>query len=189
MSEPGRPNAVAPAPWDEMVVVGLVARAHGLRGQVIVNPETDFPGARFEPGRTLFRRTDAGAEELRVETLRFHRGRPIIGFEGIGTVEEAERLAGAELRVPAGWLEPLPEGAFYHHDLIGCRVQDTSGETIGLVERIEGDGHASRLVVAAGGEEILVPLAAAICRAIDVGRKEIVIDPPPGLLDLNRARG
>jgi 16S rRNA processing protein RimM len=172
--------------WDDMAIVGRVARVHGLRGQVVVNPETDFPASRFQPGRVVYRARDGAAEPLRVASLRLHRGRPIVGFEGIDSIDQAEELAGLELRVPLESLEALPAGAFYHHDLVGCRVETRSGVLLGSVGRVEGDGGASRLVVATGGGDVLVPLAADICVAVDVGRKLIVIEPPEGLLELNR---
>src|SRR2546430_1945001 len=82
--------------WDAMAVVGRIARTHGLKGQVIVNLETDFPEERFKPGATMF--TTRGA--LTITTARFQNGRPVIGIEGVETINDAEELAGLELRVP-----------------------------------------------------------------------------------------
>lgn len=172
-----------------MALVGRVARVHGLRGQVIVNPETDFPETRFQPGRLVYRLGGGGEPEaLRIASARFHRGRPVVGFEGIDSIDRAEPLAGIELRVPVASLEALPAGMFYHHDLAGCRVDTRSGEIVGQVERVEGEAGAARLAVATREGEVLVPLAADICVTIDVGRKLIVIEPPEGLLELNRKR-
>jgi 16S rRNA processing protein RimM len=171
-----------------MVAVGRVARVHGLRGQVIINPETDFPESRFQPGHLIYRAAaDGEAQALRVTSARFHRGRPIVSFDGIDSIEQAEPLAGVELRVPIAWLEALPAGTYYQHDLAGCRVETRSGHSVGLVDRVEGDGGASRLVVTTNGDELLVPLAADICVSIDVARKVIVIEPPDGLMELNRS--
>ena len=168
--------------WDAMAVVGRIARAHGIKGQVIVNPETDFPEARFRPGATLF--TANGTVKL--TTVRFQNGRPVIGIEGVETINDAEELAGLELRVPVEELAALPAGMFYHHDLVGCAVVTGGGEKVGTVEGVEGTLSGSRLVVAGAKGEILIPLAAEICRTIDVAGKRIVIEPPDGLLDLNR---
>src|SRR4051812_11545555 len=119
-----------------MALVGRIARAHGIRGQVIVNPETDFLEARFRPGAELFiqRGATAAVEKLTVVTARFQNGRPVIGLAGIETMNDAEALAGRELRVPVEWLSPLPEGTFYRHDLVGCRVETGDGKTVGVVE-------------------------------------------------------
>ena len=113
--------------WDEMVVVGRIARAHGNRGQVIVDSATDFPDERFKVGSVLFVRRRDATDAVRVENVRFHRGRPIIGLAGIDTIDAAEALAGSELRVSADALQPLPPGSFYHHDLVGCAVETSSG--------------------------------------------------------------
>jgi 16S rRNA processing protein RimM len=171
--------------WAAMAVVGRVARAHGIRGQVIVNPETDFPEQRFRPGASVFVKRGSAVDALLVTTVRFQNGRPVIGFEGVQTMNDAEMLAGLELRVPVEELAALPAGTFYHHDLVGCHVVTGRGEEVGTVEGVEGTVGGSRLVVAGARGEILIPLATEICRTIDVSGKRIVIDPPEGLLDLN----
>ncbi len=180
----------AVARWPDMALVGTVARVHGLRGQVVVNPETDFPDARFAVGSIVYRRgSDGEPETLRVADVRFHRGRPIVAFDGVDSIEQAEPLTGAELRVPVETLEPLPAGAFYRHDLVGCRVETQSGDVVGEVDHVEGQSGASQLAVRTGrGDEVLVPLATDICVSVDIGRKVIVIAPPEGLLELNARR-
>jgi 16S rRNA processing protein RimM len=174
------------AAWNAMAVVGRVARAHGIRGQVIVNPETDFPESRFRAGAELWMRHQGRIAPVTIESVRFHQRRPILGLEGVTTMNEAGALSGAELRVPAEALQPLGDGEFYRHDLVGCRVTLRDGTPVGRVLKVEGDRGSSRLVVEAGGGEVLVPLATEICVRIDPAAGEIVIDPPDGLLDLNR---
>src|SRR5437868_1795982 len=110
-----------------MALVGWIARAHGIRGQVIVNPETDFPDERFRPGAELFIERGGRIERLTISTARFHRERPILAIAGIETMNDAEELAGQELRVPIERLAALPSGTFYRHDLIGCRVETRNG--------------------------------------------------------------
>lgn len=169
-----------------MAVVGRIARPHGRHGQVIVNVETDFPEERFRAGGELFVDRGGVVEPLTLTAVRFHQGRPILGFTGVETIEVAERLAGLEVRIPAARLTRLPAGMFYRHDLAGCRVETSAGLEVGVVSGVEGTVDASRLVVASpGGEEILIPLVSDICVAIDTTTKRIVIDPPSGLLDLN----
>jgi 16S rRNA processing protein RimM len=173
------------AAWDDMAVVGRIARAHGNRGQVIVDPETDFPDERFKPGSVLHIRNGDAIEPVRVESVRFHRGRPIIGLAGVGTMDAAEALAGTELRVSLDALQSLPAGSFYHHDLIGCAVETPRGELIGQVTRVEGTGEGSRLVVHGRNGEILIPLVEGICVSVDVSGRTIIVEPPDGLLDVN----
>jgi 16S rRNA processing protein RimM len=171
--------------WDEMVAVGRIARVHGLRGQVIVDPDTDFPDERFQPGAEVFVNRGGTAESLRIASVRFHRERPVLGFDGIEVIDDAERLAGLELRVPAERLAALPSDTFYRHDLIGCLVETAGGQRVGVVSGVEGTMGTSRLVVDGQRGEILIPLAAEICKTVDIGAKRIVVDAPEGLLELN----
>jgi 16S rRNA processing protein RimM len=171
--------------WDDMAVVGRIARTHGLRGEVIVNLETDFPDERFRAGAELFVVRGGEMERLTLASVRFHQGRPIVAVAGIDGIDAAAVLAGLDLRVPAEWLLPLPPGTFYRHDLVGCRVETAGGLAVGIVKEVEGTAAASRLVVASGDQDILIPLASEICTAIDADGKRIVIEPPDGLLELN----
>jgi 16S rRNA processing protein RimM len=168
-----------------MVVVGRVARAHGNRGEVIINAETDFPDIRFRAGSELRLRRGDVIETLKVDAVRTHRGRPIVAFEGVSTMDAAEALAGAELRIAPGDVRPLSAGEFYRHELVGCRVETTEGREIGDVQRVEEGSGVDRLVIAGRRGEILVPLAADICVAIDPAARRIVIQPPDGLIELN----
>jgi 16S rRNA processing protein RimM len=171
--------------WQRMARVGTIARSHGNRGQVIVNPDTDFPDERYQSGAELFVERGGAVMPLVVTTVRFQQGRPILGFDGIDSIDAADALAGLELRIPTDWLATLPGNAFYRHDLIGCRVEMLDGAIVGTVTDVEGTMHASRLVVDGPRGEVLVPLATEICRQVDPGAKRIVIDPPEGLIDLN----
>ena len=167
----------------EFVLVGRIARAHGNKGHVIVNPETDFAEERFRIGAGLLIGTDAAPRTIR--QVRFHQGRPVLALEGVETMNDAEALAGAELKMPAGDARALPDGTFYHYDLIGCSVVDTSGAAVGEVASVEGTMEMSRLVVSGPRGEVLIPLVGDICRSIDVAARRIVVQPPEGLLELN----
>ena len=171
--------------WDDRVVVARVARPHGRRGEVILNLETDFPEQRFAPGNRLVVRRGAAAEELVVRSLWFMKARPVVGFEGFESIDDAETLAGCELRIPHGELADLPAGMFYHHDLVGCRVETAAGEVVGEVVAVEGSGEASRLVVESPRGEELIPLASEMVPLIDTVARRIVIAAPDGLLGLN----
>jgi len=177
------------ASWDAMAVVGRIARAHGIRGEVIVNPDTDFPERRFRVGARLFIRSAGEVRAVSVATARMQRGRPVVGFDGVATMNDAAALAGCELRVPDKDLEPLPDGSYYRHDLVGCVVKTTDGRAIGPVVRVEGERGASRLVVDGASGEVLIPLASEMCASIDIVARVIVVSPPDGLLELNAKRG
>ena len=175
--------------WDELALVGRVARTHGVRGDVFIDVETDFPRERFLPGAELFANRGGTVERLTVRSVRFQLGRPVLGFEGVDTMGAAQDLAGLELRVPTEALVPLPPGIFYRHDLVGCLVVTSAGVKVGVVQDVEGTMGGSRLVVDTANGEVLVPLAADICTGIDVRARRVVIRPPEGLLELNDRRG
>ncbi len=168
-----------------MVLVGRIARTHGHRGQVIVNPETDFPEQRFAPGSVLYTRRDGVEGTLTITALRMHQGRPVVSIQGIESMTEAEGLAGLELRIPESSLTPLPAGTYYHHELVGCEVRTTAGSVVGRVRAVEGGAGTARLVIGEGRGEVQIPLVEALCVTIDVAARCIVVDPPEGLLDLN----
>jgi len=168
-----------------MAVVGRIARAHGIRGQVIVNPGTDFPDERFQPGAELFIERNGRVETLKLTAVRFQNQRPVMTIDGVETMNDAEALAGYELRIPVERLTALPEHTFYRHDLIGCQVVTTDGRDVGEVSDVEGELTGSRLVITGARGEILVPLVSDICTTIDLAARRIVIAPPDGLLDLN----
>jgi len=171
--------------WQDMAVVGTIARAHGNRGQVIVNPDTDFPEQRFRPGAELFVERNGRVEPIALTAVRFQHDRPVIAIDGVVTMDDAEALAGLELRVPRERLAVLPSGMYYHHDLVGCLVETGDGSMVGTVTAVDASGGNSRLVVAGMRGEVLIPFAADICRTIDVAAKRIVVTLPDGLLELN----
>ena len=151
---------------------------------MIVNPETDFVADRFSEGNVLIVEQAGRQTERRIAAVRFHQGRPIVALDGIETMNDAEALAGAELKMPASELPPLPAQTYYRHDLVGCEVRTKDGQRIGNVTDVEGTLERSRLVIARQGGEVMVPMVDAICISVDPVGKVIVVDPPEGLLDL-----
>jgi 16S rRNA processing protein RimM len=170
--------------WDALITVGRIARPHGLRGHVVVSLETDFPEQRYRPGVELWVKRGQAPEPLRIAEARFQGGRPVIRFEGVGTIDDADALGRGDLRADVAALDPLPDGTFRHADLIGCRVVTSAGEVLGDVTKVEGQMTASCLVVRGQHREWMIPLAAGICIEIDPLARRIVVEPPEGLLDL-----
>jgi 16S rRNA processing protein RimM len=169
----------------ELLLIGRVARAHGNRGQVIVNPETDFAEERFVVGQVILVGPADRPSPRRITAARFHQGRPVVALEGVATMNDAEDLAGAELWMPASAIPPLPARTFYRHDLVGCEVRDVGGAVVGLVKDVHGPIDRSYLVVEGLKGEVLIPLVEHICVRVDPSARAIVIDPPEGLLEAN----
>jgi 16S rRNA processing protein RimM len=171
-----------------MATVGRVAKPHGLRGDVVVNPETDFVAERFRPGARVWTRSADGEQQLTIASARVQNGRPVVAFEGLSDIDAAQRLAGLELRVPEESLQPLRPGHYYAHQLVGCAVETVAGDPVGMVVRVDRGAGGSQLVVEGPRGEILVPLVGNICVGIDVVARTIRIQPPEGLLELNETR-
>lgn len=171
---------------DELLLIGRIARAHGNRGQVIVNPDTDFAEDRFQVGQVLLMGPVDRPIPRRITAARFHQGRPVVAFEGVDTMNDAEALAGAELWMPASTIPPLPAGTFYRHDLVGCEVRDVRDAVVGRVTDVHGPIDRSHLVVQGDSGEVLIPLVDHICVKVDPAARVIVVNPPEGLLEANR---
>ena len=171
----------------ELLLVGTIARAHGNKGQVIVNPETDFAHDRFAVGHELVIEQAGRSTTRRITAVRFHDGRPIIALAGIETMTDAEGLAGAELKMPAGALGALPANTFYRHDLVGCEVKDTAGRVIGTVTDVQGPTERSLLVVGRGRDEVMIPMVDRIIVSVSSATRQIVVELPDGLIGLNSA--
>lgn len=150
---------------------------------MIVNPETDFMEDRFKAGQLLLVGPPERTCEYEIVEVRFQQGRPVVRLAGIDTMNDAEALAGAEIWLPEAQLAPLPEGTFYRHDLVGCEVRDTGGAVLGRVTGVEGAIDRSYLVV---DGHMMIPLVGGICVAVDIAGRRVTVDPPEGLIDLNR---
>jgi 16S rRNA processing protein RimM len=148
--------------WDAMALVGQIARPHGLRGDVFVNSETDFPEERFREGAVLSMWQDGRIHDVTVDTVRLQQGRPVLHLHGVDSIDAAQALAGAELRVPGAALTAWAPGPVNRHELGGCRVETVSGAVVGDVDRVEADVGNDRLVVRGSRGDELIPMAAAI---------------------------
>ena len=173
--------------WENLVVIGEVARTHGRWGEVIINPMTDFLERFRELDRVHIEDDSGRVATLEIDGVREHKGRPILKFRGVSSIGEAEKLARKELGIPESELVELPEGSWFHFQLIGCRVCDRRWGELGVVEEIMETGGTDVLVVrdASSREEQLIPLCKEICRAIDTEKGQIEIDAPEGLVRLN----
>ncbi|MBE3000068.1 ribosome maturation factor RimM [Nocardiopsis sp. HNM0947] len=169
------------------LVVGRIGRAHGIRGDVAVEVRTDDPGARFADGTVLL--TDpASAGPLTISSTRNHSGRLLVRFEGVRDRNAAEALRGTVLQVESADVAPLDDpDEFHDHELIGLAVQTPDGTQVGEVTDVLHHAQDVLVVERPGGEEALVPFVGPLVPEIDVEAGRLVIDPPPGLLDLGKA--
>jgi 16S rRNA processing protein RimM len=165
------------------VVVGRIGRPHGIRGEVTVETRTDEPEERFAPSAVLFVDTPAGS--LVVSRTHWHSGRLLVTFLGVEDRNGAEALRGLLLHVDRD-VDEVPDDPeeFYDSSLVGCLVEMMDGTAIGEVADVAHLPSQDLLVVVSGEHEVLVPFIAEFVPSVDVAGRRIVIDPPPGLLDV-----
>jgi 16S rRNA processing protein RimM len=164
------------------LVVGQVVRAHGIRGEVVVHPTSDQPGSRFVAGALL----DSTVGPLTVDAVRPHGGRLLVRFAGVSDRTGAERLRRVRLSVelPDDARAPGPE-EFYDAQLVGLRALDTDGAAVGMVAAVEHGAAQDLLVVRReDGSVVRVPFVTALVPTVDVEGGQVLLDLPPGLLDL-----
>jgi len=170
---------------DDLIVVARVARTRGLRGEVVADLYTDFPGRFEDIDKVIAIAPNGSRRSLQIEEHWFHGNRIIFKFIDFDSIDSAKQLAGYQLAVPAGERVELAEDQFYEWELAGCRVEEVDGKLIGTVREVMRTGGVEILVVGNdAGREFLIPMAQDICVEIDVEKKLIRIDPPSGLLEL-----
>jgi len=165
----------------EYITAGIILSPHGVRGELAVRPETDFP-ERFNPGATVY----IDGHPYVVEGAKWRLDRVILKLDDIDGAEAAKALRGKSLMIPRDVLEPLPSGSYYHVQLIGLLVRTTAGETLGKLTRIMATGANDVYVVSGEGGEVLLPATEEVVRKVDLEAGIMEIEPLPGLLELNR---
>jgi 16S rRNA processing protein RimM len=168
------------------LIVGRVAKAHGVTGEIVVEVRTDDPEARFAPGNTLRGKPKTGPERRYVvESVRNHGGRLLVRLDGVADRAAAEALRGVLFLVDSEDLPPIAEpDEFYDHQLEGLRVRTIAGVPVGTVAEVLHTAAGELLSVRTEQGEVLVPFVSAIVTSVSVADRTIEIDPPEGLLEL-----
>jgi 16S rRNA processing protein RimM len=166
------------------LVVGRIAKAHGVGGEVSVDVRTDEPDARFAVGSHLA--TDpAERGPLTVERARWHSGRLLVRFSGVPDRSAAEALRGTLLVVDSATSPAVGDpDDFWDHDLIGLTAQTTDGRSLGVITDVLHPPGPDVLSLKVAGQDVLVPFVREIVPVVDLAAGRVVIDPPEGLLEL-----
>lgn len=169
----------------ELVTVGRVGRAHGVRGDVSVEVWTDEPERRLAPGTCVLLSAGAAERRLRIEESRPHSGRWLVHFAGITDRASAQALCGAGIQVEVDSLERAAEpDEFFDRHLIGMAAQHADGSEIGVVSAVlHLPGQDVLEIRDANGRELLVPFVTQIVPVVDLDARRLVIDAPPGLIE------
>jgi 16S rRNA processing protein RimM len=167
------------------LVVGRIARAHGIGGEVSVEVRTDAPHERFAVGAALDTEP-AHLGPLTIARTRWHSGRLLIAFENVADRTAAEALRGALLVVDSATSPTTEEDdAYWDHQLTGLSVVSAEGEPLGVIEDVVHPPGPDLLVVRRpDGGETLVPFVRDIVTTVDLAVHRVVVSPPEGLFEL-----
>lgn len=162
------------------ITVAVLGKTRGNRGEITALALSTKP-ERYQQLREVY--LFGSGERREVESTWFHGATLIFKFKGIDSISDAERLSGAEVRVPLSERAPLEPGEYFQEDLVGCEVVERgSGQSLGRVTGWEDSGGSGLLVVSGG---LLIPFARSICVEIDPPGRRIAVELPEGLKDLN----
>jgi 16S rRNA processing protein RimM len=167
----------------DLVAIANIVRTRGLKGEVVADILTDFP-ERFAGLETVTAvMPDASRRELTIEKHWFQSGRIILKFAGFDTIEQGETLRGGEICIDEANAVELDESEYFDWQLAECSVETIDGKPLGQVVDVMRTGGTELLVVKGEMKEYLIPFAEAICVEVDIDNKQIMVDPPEGLLD------
>jgi 16S rRNA processing protein RimM len=168
----------------DLRVVGRVVKAHGLRGELVVEPSTDQAEQRFAPGAVLRVSGVPGRSAVTITDARWHAGRLLVTAAEVTDRDTAEEMRRAVLSAAASEEDIADDDEFHDHQLEGLVAQLTDGTVVGTVTAVSHGAGGELLVVAPPhGGELLVPFVKAIVPTVDVAGGRVVLDPPDGLLD------
>jgi len=182
---------VSPESNGDFITLALIVKTQGRRGEVAVQVHSDVP-ERFAAGMKLLALGKSPLDtkdlrrELQVEDVWPHKGLLVLKFAGVDSISDAEALVGAELQVPRSQRAALETGWTFVSDLIGCVVFDHGCE-VGRIEDVRfGAGEAPLLIVTSeAGKKFDVPFAEAYLEAVDVARRQLRMNLPEGMLEIN----
>lgn len=181
-----------PPPAPAFIIVGRVRKAHGIRGEVVVELITDAPDAIFAPGRHVFAGTAAGdrapdGRELHVKSSRAFKEGLLVAFAELPDRNAADLWRGRYLLLPATELPAPDDDEVYLHDLVGMRVELADGEAVGTVEQIyelpQGLAIDVRRSAPRAAETVMLNYDHRTIASVDKTTRVIVVTPPEGLLE------
>lgn len=171
-------------PEEKFLLIGTVIKAQGLKGEVSIHSFSGQP-ENLNTYDTLFLVDKHGnlSPELSIKRFRLHKGKAIVLFDRVRDRSHAELLAGMGVLVARESLPELAADEFYWHQLIGLTVSTVGGDGLGKLLHVFSNGAQDIMVIQDGDQEYLVPLSAGII--VSYNEQQLIIDPPPGLLDIN----
>jgi 16S rRNA processing protein RimM len=165
------------------LVLGRAVKAWGLKGELKVQPYADSIAIAAGSATMYLRGAGGDLVEYVVERIRQAGAAWIMQLQGVQTVEQAERLVGCELLIPRSAAPTLPEGTYYHADLIGLRVVTEEGRELGRIVDILETGANDVYVVHGEGSEWLLPATKEVVRRVDLAREIMLVRLLEGMIE------
>jgi 16S rRNA processing protein RimM len=167
----------SPLPGEPVfILIGKIHRVHGVDGELVAESFSEDP-QRLKPGSQIF--IGAAHKPLIIQSRRKMNTSWLLAFKGIETPESAGELRNQLIYMDKNDLPVLPEGQFYHFDLVGLTVRDKSGKDLGkLAEVIETGANDVYIVINETGEETLLPAIAQVILEVNLEEHFMVVDPP-----------
>ena len=165
--------------------VGKIVKTHSLKGEVKVISSTDFEEERFKKGsKLLITRGNQLIREVVVQSYRNHKNFLLVKFEGIDSVEEAEKLKNLQIKIDSDEVGELEENEFYFHQIIGCEVFDENDKNLGeIIDILTPGANDVWVIKGENGKEILIPYIEDVVKKIDITSKKVNIEVMEGLID------
>ena len=165
--------------------VGKIVNTHSLKGEIKVISSTDFEEERFKKGsKLLITRGNQLIREVVVQSYRNHKNFLLVKFEGIDSVEEAEKLKNLQIKIDSDEVGELEENEFYFHQIIGCEVFDENDKNLGeIIDILTPGANDVWVIKGENGKEILIPYIEDVVKKIDITNKKVNIEVMEGLID------
>jgi 16S rRNA processing protein RimM len=171
---------------EKLYNVGKLVNTHGIRGEIKVVSDTDFPDVRFAQGSELILTAPDRKSQVQVtvEGAREHKKMYIVKLKEYGNINDVEKYKGWSVMVSGKHLVELDEGEYYHHEILGCTVVTDEGKELGTIIEILTPGANDVWVVKSmKGKELLIPVIDECVLEVDIPAKKVLVHIMEGLLD------
>ena len=169
---------------DSCYELGLITRPHGLKGEVQIHLDVDYP-EDYEELESVFVEIHKQLVPFFISSFHLIKDqKAIVQFDDIDSFEAAEKVKGARLFLPLNTLPELDEGQFYFHEVVGYKIVDNTLGELGEVLTFNDASAQTIMVMEYSEKEVLIPVVEGILLKADHTKKQILVDLPEGLLDV-----
>ncbi len=171
---------------DGFLAVGRVISAHGTRGEVAIEPYTDFPEERFAAGQSILLGDEM--EPVEIESMRPHKNRMLLRFDHVVNRDDAEAMRGTWLFIPEDAAVELEEDTYFVHQILGLTVQTEEQQILGTVTDVLFTGANEVYVIKPAesvnkGRDILIPATTEVIKNVDLAAGLLTVALLPGIVD------